>query len=236
MSGDGGYTSVLPVHSTCRAAAMPPSQNAGSSGIVRSLARHEEDRRQRPRLGGRPPTGRARPPSGWPCCPRCRRRRRRRRATPPARRRRAARRRARRRRRRAPAARRPVVPTRRPSASSSQTERRCGALESRSAPRRASARPGSAASRFCREVAAQEPARADEDLGVARAEDVRQLGRRRQRADRRDERADAQRGVERREAAARRRAPAGRSACPCRRRSRAAPAPCGPSADRARRR
>ena len=36
MSGDGGYTRVLPVHSTCRAAAMPPSQNAGSSGSVRS--------------------------------------------------------------------------------------------------------------------------------------------------------------------------------------------------------
>ena len=36
MSGDGGYTSVLPVHRTWRAAAMPPSQNAGRSDIVRS--------------------------------------------------------------------------------------------------------------------------------------------------------------------------------------------------------
>ena len=35
-SGERGYTSVLPVHSTCSAAAMPPIQNAGNNGMVRS--------------------------------------------------------------------------------------------------------------------------------------------------------------------------------------------------------
>ena len=199
------------------------------------VARHEEDRRQRPRLAARPPTGRAPPPSASPCCPTCRRRTRRRPATPRARRRRAARRRARPAHRRGPGARRPVGPTTGPSASSSQTDRRYGALEQ---PQRAGVgrrrSPGSAAVRFAGEVAAQEPTRADEDLGVARAQDVRQLGRRRQRADRRDERADAQRGVERREPERAVGRQQRRSACPCRRRSPAAPAPCAPSADRAR--
>ena len=49
------------------------------------------------------------------------------------------------------------------------------------------------------EVVAQEPPGAHEELGVARADDVGELGRRRQGADRGDERADAERGVERRQ-------------------------------------
>ncbi len=139
-----------------------------------------------------------------------------------------------RRRRRAPGARRSGGPMRCPSASSSQIDRRCGA---HGEPQRRGAGVGQAGQRrfeVRREVVAQEPPGADEELHVARPDDVGELGRRREGADRRDERADAERGVERRQQRACRRVRARRCGSPCRHRSRAAPWPCGPSAGRAR--
>ncbi len=73
--------------------AAHPERRQQRHGAV--VAGHEEDRRECPRLGRDRRTGRAPRPSASPCCPRCRRRTRRRPATPPARPPRAARRRAR---------------------------------------------------------------------------------------------------------------------------------------------
>ena len=196
MSGEGGYTRVLPVHRTWRAAAMPPSQNAGRRGIVRSslvmrkigasacglvddgaLVVHDRLRRRRAAggvddegvVGGRhlPLDGGEQLVVGTVA---------------------------------AVGARQQVVDRSCPPEALGVVEPHGSQVRCAREPERAAPGVGQAGKRDLEvlpEVASQEPARPDEDLGVARADDVGQLGRCRQRADRCDERPDAEGGVER---------------------------------------